>query len=58
MIETFPLRFLLIVLAGWVSRRQLEVIDDLREENRILKQHTGGRRLRLTDDQRCRVTAV
>jgi putative transposase len=52
------LRFLLIVLAGWVNRRQLEVIDDLREENRILKQHTAGRRLRLTDDQRCRLAAV
>jgi hypothetical protein len=50
MIETVPLRFLLIVLAGWVNRRQREVMDDLREENRILKQHTGGRRLRLTDD--------
>jgi len=58
MIETFPLRFLLIVLAGWVNRHQLEVIDYLREENRILKQHTSGRRLRLTDDQRCRLAAV
>jgi putative transposase len=58
MIETFPLRFLLIVLAGWVNRQQLEVIDFLREENRILKQHAGGRRLRLTDDQRCRLAAI
>lgn len=58
MIETFPLRFLLVVVAGWVNRRQLEVIDFLREENRILKQHRGGQRLRLTDGQRCRLAAV
>jgi len=31
------------------------VIDDLLEENRILKDLHGGRRLRLTDDQRRRV---
>jgi hypothetical protein len=57
MIETFSLRFLLLVRAGWVNRQQLEVIDYLREENRILKEHTGGRRLRLTDDQRRRLAA-
>jgi hypothetical protein len=58
MIETFSLRFLRLVLAGWVNRQQLEVIDYLREENRILKEHTGGRRLRLTDDQRRRLAAI
>src|SRR5216117_3039671 len=58
MIETFPLRFLLIVLAGWVNRQQLDVIDYLREENRILKEHIDGRRLRLTDDQRRRLAAI
>ena len=58
MIETFSLRFLLMVLAGWVNRQQLEVIDYLREENRILKKHTGRRCLRLTDEQRCRLAAL
>jgi hypothetical protein len=47
MIETFPLRFLLIVLAGWVNRQQLEVIDFLRKKHS--EAAPGGRRLRLTD---------
>jgi putative transposase len=33
------------------------VIDFLREENRVLKQQLGGRRLRLADDQRRRLAA-
>ena len=37
---------------GWVNRHQLEVMDFLREENRVLRGHLGGRRLRLTDAQR------
>ena len=46
------LRILLVTFAGWVNRHQLEVIAYLREENRVLKEHLGGRRLRLTDAQR------
>jgi hypothetical protein len=45
-------RILLVALAGWVNRRQLEVIAYLREENRVLKEHLGGRRLSFTDPQR------
>jgi hypothetical protein len=33
-----------------VNRRQLAVIDYLKEENRILREHLAGRRLRFTDD--------
>jgi len=33
-----PLRLLLVTLAGWVNRRQQEVIDYLVEENRVLRQ--------------------
>ncbi len=29
-----PLQFLLLVFAGWVNRRQVEILDYLREENR------------------------
>ncbi|MGH8538340.1 MAG: hypothetical protein ACREXM_18290 [Gammaproteobacteria bacterium] len=37
MIDLYPpLQFLLLVFAGWVNRQQLEVIDYLKEENRIL----------------------
>jgi putative transposase len=46
---------LLVVLAGWVNRHQLDVIEHLREENRVLKEQIGKRRLRLTDAQRRRL---
>lgn len=49
MIDAVRLRVLLVSLAGWVNRHQLEVIEHLREENRVPKEHLEGRRLRLTD---------
>ena len=47
-----PFRFLLISLAGWLNQRQQDVIDYLQEENRILRQPLGDKRLRFNDDQR------
>src|ERR671913_1805524 len=52
-----PFRFLVIALAGWMNQRQLRMTDYLREENRVLREQLGGRRLRLTDDQRRRLAA-
>jgi putative transposase len=52
-----PFRFLLISVAGWMNQRQLQMIDYLREENRVLREQMGERRLRLTDDQRRRLAA-
>jgi hypothetical protein len=49
-----PLQFLLLLFAGWVNRKQLDAIAYLREENRILREQTNGRRLRFTDEQRRR----
>ena len=40
-----------------MNQRQLQVIDYLREENRVLREQLGGRRLRLNDDQRRRLAA-
>ena len=37
MIDAVRLRVVLAALAGWVNRHQLEVIEYLREENRVLK---------------------
>ena len=54
---TEAVRFLVVWMAGWVNSRQLEVIDFLREENRVLREHLGGGRLRFTDDQRRRLAA-
>jgi hypothetical protein len=50
-----PLQFLLLVFAGWVNRKQLDVIDYLKEENRVLREQMRGRRLRFTDEQRRRL---
>jgi hypothetical protein len=52
---TEAVRFLVLWMAGWINSRQLEVIDFLREENRVLREQLGGRRLRFTDDQRRRL---
>jgi hypothetical protein len=40
-----------------MNQRQLEIIDCLREENRVLREQLGQRRLRLNDDQRRRLAA-
>jgi len=50
-----PLQFLLALLAGWINRRQLEAIEYLKYENRLLKERLGGRRLRFTDAERRRL---
>jgi putative transposase len=53
--DVYPLRVLLVTLAGWINRHQQHVIEYLLEENRVLKEQVKGRRLRLTDDQRRRL---
>src|SRR6185503_13707509 len=50
-----PLQFLLLVFAGWVNRRQVEILEYLQEENRVLREQLGDRRLRFTDAQRRRL---
>ena len=52
-----PLRFLLVALAGWIHQQQRDVIDYLQEENRVLREQLGPRRLRFTDEQRVRLAA-
>jgi hypothetical protein len=42
-----PLRFLLIRVAGWINQSRLQMIDCLREENRLLRKQLGGRPLLL-----------
>ncbi len=50
-----PLKFLLLMWAGWVNRAQQDAIDYLKEENRILREQMGNKRLRLTNAQRRRL---
>jgi hypothetical protein len=50
-----PFRLLLISLADWLNQRQQDVIEYLLEENRVLREQLGGKRLRFNDDQRRRL---
>src|SRR5438309_2275886 len=43
------------VLIGWLDRQEREALAYLIEENRVLRAQLGGRRLRLTDDDRRRL---
>jgi len=49
-----PWHLLLFMIAGWVHRRQQDVVECLRTENQGLKEKLGNRRI-LSDDQRCRL---
>src|SRR5258706_13159608 len=46
---------LLVIVTGWLERREREALAYLMEENRLLRRQLGGRRLRLTDDDRRRL---
>ena len=46
------LRFLLLTMAGWLNRQQEDLIGYLREENRVLREQLGSKRIRFTDAQR------
>ena len=50
-----PFHLLVISLAGWLNRQQQSVIDYLIEENRVMKEQLGDRRLHFTDCQRRRL---
>src|SRR6516225_2479239 len=50
-----PFRFVLIAVAGWMNQWEYQRIDSLREENRVLREQFGQRRLRFNDDQRRRL---
>ena len=50
-----PFRFILIVLAGWINQQQQDINDYLKEENRVLREQLGNKRLRLNDEQRRRL---
>jgi transposase InsO family protein len=47
-----PLTFLVFLLAGWISRQQLIVIEYLKAENRMLRERLKRRSLRFSDRER------
>jgi hypothetical protein len=50
-----PFQLVLLMFSGWVNRHQLDVIEYLQEENRVLKARMGGKHLRFTDAERSRL---
>src|SRR5262252_8081176 len=50
-----PFTFLIVSIAGWMNQPQQQVIEYLMEENRVLREQIGNRRMRFTDNQRCRL---
>src|SRR5437773_7823820 len=52
-----PFSFLVVSVAGWMSQHQQQVVEYLIEENRVLREQIGNRRMRFTDNQRCRLAA-
>jgi transposase InsO family protein len=47
-----PLQFIILLSSAWISRRQGEVIEYLRAENRVLRTRLGPERLLFTDAER------
>jgi putative transposase len=52
---TRPLQLLLMMFAGWINRQQLDLIEYILEENRLLKERLGPRRIRFTNVERRRL---
>ena len=47
-----PWHILVVAMAGWMNRQQSAVVEYLQEENRVLRELLGDKRLRLNDEQR------
>jgi len=50
-----PMGMLLVMLAGWMNRHQQDVIEYLKEENKILREKLGTKRILRNDSQRMRL---
>jgi len=50
-----PWQLLLLILAGWINRRQQDAIEYLITENRVLREKLGKKQILLTNDQRRRL---
>ena len=54
---TTPFQMLIMMFAGWVNEQQRTIIGYLQEENRVLRELNGRKRLRFNNDQRRRLAA-
>lgn len=56
--QLYPWQFLSVIVAGIIYDQQQREMDYLKEENRILREQLGSKRIRLTDDQRRRLAVL
>ena len=49
---SLPLQFLLLTIAGWMTRDQQKVVAYLLAENEVLRAQIRGKRIRFSDAQR------
>lgn len=56
MIDASALRFVLVVLTGWLDRQERQALAYLMEENRVLRRQLGQQRIQFTDADRRRLT--
>jgi hypothetical protein len=56
--KTKPIEMILMMLAGWINRQQQEMIEYLKEENKILREKLGPKRILLNDSQRRRLAIL
>ena len=50
--DNAPLQFLILLVAGFLQRKQKMAIDYLLAENRVLRERLGPKRLQFTDPER------
>ncbi len=53
-----PYTMLLVMMAGWLNRHQQDVIEYLKEENKILREKLGNKRILLNDSQKMRLSRL
>jgi len=53
-----PWQFTVVAIAGWMNRQQQEVIEYLKEENRVLREKLGHKRIILNDAQKRRLATA
>jgi len=56
--KTRPWTMLLVMMAGWLNRHQQDVIEYLKEENKILREKLGNKRILLNDSQKMRLSRL
>ncbi len=53
-----PYTMLLVMMAGWLNRHQQDVIEYLKEENKILREKLGNKRILLNDSQKMHLSRL